>query len=158
VGKTAVSRRVAERLGATYLRIDTIEAAIVTTFLPFGDHPVGYVVAQRVAADQLRSGRAVVADAVNGVAQARDGWLGVAAECAVPVRLIEVVCSDAVEHRRRVESRRAEMPGHDVPTWAAVQQRRFDPLPDGALRVDNLGDVEQQVAAVLTWLGETASR
>jgi hypothetical protein len=45
VGKTAVARRVADRLGATFLRIDTIEAAIVSTLAPFEDNPVGYVVA-----------------------------------------------------------------------------------------------------------------
>jgi AAA domain len=34
VGKTAISRRVADQLGATFLRIDTIEAAIVSTLTP----------------------------------------------------------------------------------------------------------------------------
>lgn len=34
VGKTAISRRVAGQLGATFLRIDTIEATIVSTFAP----------------------------------------------------------------------------------------------------------------------------
>src|SRR5579875_1720649 len=71
VGKTALARRVAERLDATFLRIDTIEAAIVSTLAPLEDSPVGYVVAGRVAADQLRAGRPVVADAVNNIKPAR---------------------------------------------------------------------------------------
>jgi predicted kinase len=106
VGKMAISRRVADQLGATFLRIDTIESAIVSTLAPFVNNPVGYVVAGWVAADQLRSGRPVVADAVNNVRAAREGWTTVAGDCAVPVRFIEVICSDVNEHRRRAATGR----------------------------------------------------
>jgi predicted kinase len=152
-GKTVVSRAVAERLGATFLRIDTIEAAIASALAPVTDNPVGYVVAARVAADQLRAGRPVVADAVNGVAIARAGWLAVADECGVPVRFVEVICSDAAEHRRRVESRTAEMPGHVQPAWAEVRARAWEPIEQPRLLVDNVGDPAAAVAAVLDWLG-----
>ena len=63
----------ADAIGATYLCIDTIESAIVSTLMPYRDNPLGYVVAERVAADQLVTGRDVAADAVNGVAAARAG-------------------------------------------------------------------------------------
>lgn len=152
VGKTALSRWVADRLGATFLRIDTIEAAIVSTLGPFGNSPVGYVVAGRVAADQLRAGRPVVADAVNNVTAARQGWATLARECAVPLRFIEVVCSDAVEHRRRVESRTAEMSGHGVPTWQQVQHRPWEPLTEPHLAIDNVGDLAGHLTTVIDWL------
>jgi len=48
-------------------------AAIVATLTPFLDNPVGYVIPEQIAADQLAAGRNVVADAVNGVAAARAG-------------------------------------------------------------------------------------
>lgn len=57
VGKTVLAKAVADQLGLTFLRIDTIEAAIASTLAPFRDNPVGYVVAGWVAADQLRAGR-----------------------------------------------------------------------------------------------------
>ena len=120
-GKSVLSRGVADALGATYLRIDSIESAIVATLMPFKDNPVGYVIAERVAADQLAGGRDVVADAVNGVAAARDGWVALAARTGATLRFVEVRCSDAAEHRRRVESREPEMPGQGVPTWDQVQ-------------------------------------
>ena len=151
-GKTLLARAVADRLGATFLRIDTIEAAITATLAPVTDNPVGYVVAARVAADQLRGGRHVVADAVNNVAIARDGWVAVADECRVPVRFVEVICSDAAEHRRRVESRTAEMPGHVQPSWEEVCGRPWEPIEQPRLLVDNLGDPADSVAAVLDWL------
>lgn len=81
VGKTALSRRVADALGATFLRIDTIEAAIAATLTVLIDNPLGYVVARRVAADQLSAGRPVVADAVNSVVAARHGWASLARDC-----------------------------------------------------------------------------
>jgi len=129
VGKTALSRRAADGLGATFLRIDTIEAAIASTLAALIDNPVGYVVAGRVAADQLRAGRPVVADAVTNVLAARQGWVILARDCAVPLRFVQVVCSDKIEHRRRVETRTAEMPGHEIPTWQQVQHRRGSRSP-----------------------------
>ncbi len=58
-GRSLLARGVAGVIGATYLRIDTIESAIVSTLMPYQDNPVGYVVAERVAADQLSAGRDV---------------------------------------------------------------------------------------------------
>ncbi|MGI8760286.1 MAG: AAA family ATPase [Jatrophihabitantaceae bacterium] len=155
VGKTALSRRVADALHATFLRVDTIEAAIVSTFMPFEHNPVGYVVAGEIAADQLRAGRTVVADAVNSLQVARDGWAEVAERCRVPRRFVEIICSDAAEHRRRVRTRSAEMPGHGVPTWEQVRRRRWEPITGSRLVVDNIGEPGAHVSAIVAWLAMT---
>lgn len=154
-GKSVLSRGVADAIGATYLRIDSIESAIVATLTPFTDNPVGYVIAERVAADQLADGRDVVADAVNGVAPARAGWVALAARTGATLRFVEVRCSDAAEHRRRVETRTPEMPGQGVPTWDQVRHRRFEPWPpelSGRLVVDNVGDAAGHVARIVAEL------
>jgi predicted kinase len=154
-GKSVLARGVADAIGATYLRIDSIESAIVATLTPFRDNPVGYVVAERVAADQLVSGRDVVADAVNGVGPAREGWAALAARTGATLRFVEVRCSDAAEHRRRVESRGPEMPGQGVPTWEQVTRRRYEPWPPGLpapLTVDNVGDPATHIAHIVTGL------
>ena len=154
-GKSALARGVADAIGATYLRIDTIETAIVATLMPYRDNPVGYVVAEWVAADQLSSGRDVVADAVNGVAAARAGWVALAARTGAALRFVEVWCSDVAEHRRRVETREREMPGQGLPTWASVLRRRYEPWPPelaGRLVVDNVGDPAGHVARIVSEL------
>ncbi|MFN8080806.1 MAG: AAA family ATPase [Kineosporiaceae bacterium] len=153
VGKTQIARGVADRLGATFLRIDTIESAIASTLHPFRDNPVGYVIAARVAADQLRSGRRVVADAVNGLQLVRDLWAGVAREGGARLHWVEVICSDRAEHRRRVESRSAEMPGHELPTWQQVLDREWHPFVEPHLVIDNLGDPQRHIEAVVAALG-----
>ena len=161
-GKSALSRRTADALGATYLRIDSIEAAIVTHLMPFENNPVGYFVAGGVAADQLRSGRDVVLDAVNGVGPARTGWESLADDSGVALRFVEVICSDAAEHRRRVETRSPEMPGHGIPTWKQVQARRYEPWhgprQEARLVVDNLGDPDDRVAEIVAWLAGDVER
>ena len=39
--------------------------------------------------------------------------------------------SGAAEHRRRVESRTADIPGHQVPTWVEVQADGWVPWDEG---------------------------
>jgi predicted kinase len=154
-GKSVLARGVANAIGATYLRIDSIELAIVSTLMPYRDNPVGYVVAERIAADQLVAGRDVVADAVNGVAAARAGWVALAAQAGAALRFVEVRCSDVAEHRRRVEAREPEMPGQGVPTWAQVVRRHYEPWPaelTGRLVVDNVGDAASHIAHIVTEL------
>jgi predicted kinase len=154
-GKSVLARGVADAIGATYLRIDSIESAIVATLMPFQDNPVGYVIAERIAADQLAGGRDVVADAVNGVAAARDGWVALAGRTGATLRFVEVRCSDTAEHRRRVESRQPEMPGQHVPTWDQVRHRGFEPWQpelSGRLVVDNVGDATGHVARIVAGL------
>lgn len=154
-GKSLLARGVADAIGATYLRIDSIESAIVSTLMPYRDNPVGYVVAERVAADQLVAGRHVVADAVNGVAAARAGWAALAARTGAVLRFVEVRCSDAAEHRRRVETREAEMPGQGVPTWEQVLRRRYEPWPPdlpAPLITDNVGDAAVHIARIASEL------
>ena len=56
---------------------------------------------------------------------------------------IEVICSNQIEHRSRVESRVADIPGHELPTWQQVLDRRFDPW-EGAVVIDTSGQTPKQ--------------
>ncbi len=137
-GKTTLARVLAYRLGAAYLRIDSIERALIASGLAGeGDlGPSGYEIAQAVAADNLRLGLAVVADAVNPVHLTREAWRGVARETGAVHLEVEVVCSDPREHRRRVENRRGDLPGYPPPTWRDVQERAYEPWDGERLLLD----------------------
>jgi predicted kinase len=112
-GKTTIAREVARRQGALYLRIDTIEQSI-RAGVPGGEVGVaGYAVALALAQENLSVGQVVVADAVNPVPEARASWRNIAAKLSTGLIEIEIVCSDAREHRRRVEARCA--------AWKAAQ-------------------------------------
>jgi hypothetical protein len=61
-----------------------------------------------------------------------------------------VICSDQVEHRRRVESRTAEIPGFRLPTWDEVVNRDWDPWDSSArIVIDSGGQTPAQSSAAL---------
>jgi predicted kinase len=104
VGKTTVSKALATRSGAVYLRIDAIEQAMKAAgAMTIG--AAGYAAAQAIALANLRLGHGVVADCVNPVDDSRQGWRDVAAQAPATLVDIHLICSDAAEHRRRVEGR-----------------------------------------------------
>ena len=126
-GKTSIARGIAIRRAATYLRIDAIEQAIRNAaVLAGGIGAAGYAVANALAESNLADGRAVVADCVNPVAESREAWRAVAGRARVRIVEVEVLCSDNIEHRRRVEGRRPDLPGLVCPSWQAVLESEYE--------------------------------
>ena len=147
-GKTTLSREVARRCGAVYLRIDTIEQSIRAT-MPVEMGAAGYAVAMALARQNLSIGQTVVADAVNPVDEAREAWREIAAQLSTRVLEIEVVCSDVQEHRRRVESRGSDIEGHIPPTWAEVVRRHYVPWVSPHWTIDtSVMGMEQAVESI----------
>lgn len=110
-------------LAAVYVRIDSIEQALRNGGVIVEGE--GYAIAHAVAGDNLRIGQTVVADCVNPWPLTRDDWRAIGERIGVPLVEVEVVCSDQAEHRRRVESRVADIAGHRVPTWQDVMERDY---------------------------------
>jgi predicted kinase len=137
-GKTTISRLLARRLGAVHLRIDTIEPPIQAAY-GHDIADVGYRVAYGVAADNLTLGRTVVVDCVNDVNIARDAWREMALRTKVALAEFEVRCSDAREHRRRVETRIADVPGLILPSWEEIVARRQDAWLREHIVIDTAG-------------------
>ena len=147
-GKTTLSRRLAVFEDATHVRIDSIEQALTADGAL--EHPgaTGYAIAYAVAADQLRLGRSVVADLVNPLPQTRVALRQIAEQAGAGICEVRLVCSDTAEHRRRIESRVADIPGHALPTWADVGERLFVAWPEARV-LDTAGRTPEQVFRVL---------
>ena len=154
-GKTTLARGLARRLKATYIRIDTIEQALRDSgALAGGVDDAGYRVAYALAADNLRLGISVVADSVNPLKITRDAWCAVAADTGAQVIEIEVVCSDLVEHRRRVGSRQSDIPGLSLPSWQDVLDRQYEPWDRPHIVVDTATtSVDELLAELGTMIG-----
>ncbi|VVE78756.1 AAA family ATPase [Pandoraea sputorum] len=136
-GKTTVARALARAIAAVYIRIDTLEQAFVGSVDDGVDiGPAGYMAGYAVAKDNLSSGLTVIADAVNALQLTRDAWRSVATEMRVGILEVELICSDASVHRKRVEERQADIPGHKLPTWKRVIERQYDPWDVGHLVID----------------------
>lgn len=130
-GKSTVAQALARTLQAALLSVDPVEAAMwhagVDRAQPTG--LAAYVVVEAMASQQLALGSTVIVDAVNDVDAARQQWVDLARRHGLLAHFIEVVCSDAVTHRRRLEARRRGIEGFSEPTWQSVQQRARTQAP-----------------------------
>jgi predicted kinase len=142
-GKTALSQQLASRVKAVYLRIDTVEQALrdLCGIVVEGE---GYRLAYRVAADNLRLGVSVVADSCNPIELTRSEWETVASDTQVRCVNIEVICSDAFEHRQRVETRKSSVPGLALPTWEAVLRREYHAWTRDRIVIDTARKTENE--------------
>ena len=150
-GKTTIARALAGTLGAVVLRIDSIEQAIVRSRLsPRSVIDAGYLVGYAVAEDNLTLGHTVIADSVNPITTTRRAWRRVATTAGVSYCEIELLCSDADEHRQRVETRRSDIQGMIPPTWHQVVSRHYVPWSSPNLSLDTAGrTVDACVADIL---------
>jgi predicted kinase len=69
----------------------------------------------------------VVVHAVNAVPEARAGWRQAAHRGGAELVQVETWLPDRLEHRRRVEARTADIPGHEVPSWDEVEAQHWTP-------------------------------
>lgn len=155
-GKSTIARALAQRLGAVYLRIDTIEQAIRTAEQV--DHemgPAGYFAAYGLARENLALGSIVITDSVNPIRLTRDAYHDIALSVGVPCLDVEVVCSNPKLHRERVESRTADIAGFALPDWQAVMDRDYEPWESERLILDSATlSVTQSVEAIVAALAK----
>jgi predicted kinase len=150
-GKTTVAKKIARKLSAVYLRIDSLEQALICAGIKQSDiGPAGYFAGHAIAADNLRLGLTVVADSVNSLRITRSAWHQVAFEAQVPCVNIEFICSDKEEHRQRVSSRIADIPGLQLPSWEDVITREYEPWDNKQVVIDTATHtVDQAVEAII---------
>jgi predicted kinase len=149
-GKTTIARALARHIGGVHVRVDTIEQALRNSGMLKTDvGPAGYMIAYGVAEDNLRLGRTVVADTVNPIAITRQAWRQVADQAGVSAVEVEIICSDRIEHRRRVETRQSDIEGLVGPTWEDVAALVYDAWDTGPIVVDTAGKSMDEIVARL---------
>jgi len=148
-GKTTIARALAKVTGAMHLRIDTIEQALRNTCLADVTDE-GYRIAYALAEDNLRLGHTVVADSVNPITITRDAWRAVATRAGAKSIDVEIICSDQAEHRRRIETRQSDIPGHKLPTWSDVTSREYHAWDRNRLLIDTAQETTDQAVQRVT--------
>lgn len=154
-GKTTVAQALARQIEALYLRVDTIEQAIRASAPLAGGQdvgPSGYVTLYRLATDNLRFGRTVIADSVNPLEITRNAFRKAATDADSKFIEVEIVCTDTATHRYRVETRQPTIEGLTPPTWVAIEALRYEEW-DSDLRLDtSYLAVEESVAKIINLL------
>lgn len=139
-GKSSIARGLAEKIGAVWLRIDSIEQAIRDSGVVQDElNDAGYRVGYALARDNLRLGRDVISDCVNPWRLTRDAWREAGLLAGARVVEVEIVCSAPYELRRRVETRSVDVPGLEAPDWLAVVGRDYHGWDREHLTVDTAG-------------------
>jgi len=146
-GKSTVAKALAKRVGATYLRIDTIEDELICLggagIVEVG---AGYQIAYKIAEDNLQVGRIVVADAVNPISLTRDAWKRTARRSGASILEVYVLCSNVEQHKQRINARPADGRGA---AWSEVSSRHIEPPLLNALVIDTArGDAEEHSAYI----------
>jgi len=136
-------------------RIDVIKQALRSSGMLAGEvGPSGYLVAYALAETNLTQGQVVAADSVNPLGATRTAWRRVAAAACRRIVEVEVICSDRAEHRRRVETRPADIAGLAPPTWDMAQQREYEPWDRPRLVLETAGrSIASTLAELLDQVG-----
>ena len=128
-GKSTVADRISARLRVPVFSVDPIESAILASGIrrSFETGLAAYLVAERLADEQLKLGLSAIVDAVSPVREARELWRRLADRHGARRIIIECVCEAGV-HRRRLEARVRGMYGIPEVTWDDVEHRRREYL------------------------------
>lgn len=106
------------------------------------------------AENQLRLGLQVIVDAVSSLEVARDMWRRAASHARLPLRVIEIICSDPEVHRRRLAARVRNIDGFPAPTWDEVIARRdeWEEWQDDRLVLDSTEPLADNADRALTFV------
>jgi len=140
-GKSTLARHLSRATGSVYLRIDSIEEAILANGELIG--PEGYEAAYNLAGDNLDNSMSVVADSVNSVEITRSAWRAVAMSRGLKYREIEIVCSDRAEHQARLEERESQSKIARVLTWKEIENREYEPWENSWV-FDTAGETKEE--------------
>lgn len=123
-GKTTLARHLAKEIGAAYIRIDSIEEAI----LKFNklQVPEGYEAAYAIVTDNLENGISVVVDSVNSIEITRSAWRNIAESRDIEFKEIQITCSNKEEHKKRLIERLANSKSIRKLSWKDVENREFE--------------------------------
>ena len=123
-GKSTVAYALSKRMKFPVFSVDPIHSAILRAGVEdnFAAGYADYIVAEKLAEENLNNGVSVIVDASNYVEQSQMMWEKLAQRCGVDLRVIECKL-ESREHRKRIEERVRNIPGMKKVTWQDVEKR-----------------------------------
>lgn len=149
-GKSTIAEGISQELTLPVFSVDPIESAILKAGIKrsFETGLAAYLVAETLAAEQLKLGLSVIIDAVSPVKESREWWHNLSDKFNAKLIIIECVL-DRELHRKRIESRVRNMHGIPEVTWKEVENRREEYLEWSEERLildtskDNRGNLDE---------------
>jgi predicted kinase len=157
-GKSTMAELVAAELGAPAFAGDWLLGALKPHGVLNGlDRPtflaMYYDLLATLMTRQLMLGQSAVLDCLLNDDLA-ERWSRTAEQYAARFHVIECVCTDEPEHRRRLETRRRDIPGWHEVNWAHVERMRveYPPLTFPHLTLDAIRPLEETSESVRRYL------
>ncbi len=138
-GKSTLAKEFAKKIKASYFRIDTLEQGLRDICKIKDINGDGYRLTYLLVKDNLKIGNNVIADSVNPWELTRKEWNEVATSVGANFINIEIVCSDEIEHKHRVETRDVGIENLKLPTWEQVKNRDYHEWKMPRVQIDTAG-------------------
>lgn len=124
-GKSTVSEGISKGLAIPVFSVDPIESAILRAGITksFETGLAAYLVAETLAAANLKAGNSAIVDAVSGVKEAKQMWRELSTKLKARLVIIECTVSDKNQHQARIEKRVRNIHGIPEVTWDDVNKR-----------------------------------
>jgi len=156
-GKSTIAESLAKELKLPIFSVDPIESSIIKSGIKksFETGLAAYVVADTLAAEQLKLGISVIIDAVNAIKEARDMWQKLSAKYNAKLIIIECILDTKI-HKERLEERVRNMHGMPEVTWEDVENRKKEYLPwqEERLVLDTSQSTEENLQKALDYIRE----
>jgi predicted kinase len=153
-GKSTLSKIIAQKYNAVYIRIDTIEQGI-RELCNFNVQGEAYSLSYKIAEDNLKIGHNVVADSCNPINLTRKEWENIAIKNNCKYINIEIMCSNENEHKKRIETRENEIEGLKLPTWEEIIKRKYDLWEDERIIIDTSNkNIEESIKELVIKIEE----
>lgn len=123
--KSTIAEEIAKQLKIPILSVDPIHSAILKAGIEdsFEVGLADYLVARRLADENLSKGISVIIDASNYVDKAQKMWEELANKHNVPLKVLECVV-DEDTHKSRIEKRIRNISGIKEVRWQDVEKRK----------------------------------
>jgi predicted kinase len=156
-GKSTVAESISKKLKLPLFSVDPIESSIIKSGIKrsFKTGLAAYLVAEKLASENLNLGLSLVIDAVSPVKEARKMWLNLSKKYRAKLIIIECVL-DKDLHKKRVESRVRNMYGISEITWKDVKKRQKNYLKwkDKRLILDTSNSQKDNLDKALKYMVE----
>lgn len=137
-GKTTMAKLLARKLSLVYLRLDCIEVPFYRYNATSGSKGEGYDAIVNLARENLNLGLGVIADTVNPLHLTRKLFRDLAKESNANLLQLELKTKNLLLHKKRIEQRKADIVGHNLPTWNQVRKAEYEEWDES---VDGLATV-----------------